>query len=198
MVGINWLKYKKQKYVAAHKVDKHKRYEIHKIHDIIIGPNQFTCNKCNEKDVSELKLVSIVKPVHVPKFLSNIVVKERKQRKQAEYSKTAADNKRKYRKRANAPLDFNNLTQEEIQQSCGVSKTNLVAVQQHVNKSVEESQETKKLQIDDLFVACCIWRQHMSYDFAASVFGFADAGGIKLLFLTPTVGIKFSLSDWGS
>ena len=162
----------------GHIISATKRFQIYKTHQITIGPNQSLCAACNEKDINELIIRETAwKPVEIPEFLSNVLYEQRKAHKQHQLHNEPRI-KRQYRHKNESPIQCKDLSDEKVRLACGISKTNLIVIQKHVNEAIEDHSDTGKLDIEDLFIACCVWRQNMSYSFAAVTFGFTNSSGI--------------------
>ena len=162
----------------GHVIGAKKRYEIYKTHKTVIGPSQSLCVSCNDKNIGELIIRGTEsKSVEIPEFLSNILKQQHKVQKQHE-TKNVPSGKRRYRHKDDSPLKCKELTNKRVRFACGLSKDDLIAIHKHVNDAAHRHADTSRLDIEDLFIACCIWRQNMSYSFAAVTFGFGQAGSV--------------------
>ena len=176
-------KYKHKKDVRGHKINDQKRYEIFGQHDIILRPNAGLCTKCNDKSIDELVFDRDnfdVQNIQIPECINNIICKQKAEIKQHKQQTHKKPNKGKGRSRIN-PLPFESLSDEKIKNSCGLTKENLSFVIQHVNQPDHQMYQKVNLNIEDLYITCCVWKQNLSYSFAASIFGFADSSGISHL-----------------
>ena len=176
-------KNKHKKDVRGHKISDQKRYEIFGCHDIVLRPTAGLCGKCNDKPIEELIFESDnynAQTIQIPEFINNILRKQQTELQQHKQQKQNQPNKGRGRKRNN-PLPVTSLSDEKIKNSCGLTKENLLFIVQHVNQPNHQIYQRVNLDVEDLFIACSIWRQSLSYSFAASIFGFADSSGISKL-----------------
>ena len=186
-------KKKHKKIVKGHVIGSKKRFLIYKHLDIIIGPNQALCGKCNSKPVHELNIASTnAQTTHIPDFLYNILSENR-----TELNNTRQKQSPQNRDAKNAPISLQKLNDEQIRHSCGLDIDSLNRIVQHVNQPDYMHYRTNKLNVHDLFIACCIWRQNLCYTFAATLFGYKHNSGIcKLVSRVINLLSEYWVEDW--
>ena len=159
----------------------------------MLGPSQCLCTQCDKLGIHQLTFAaSNLERVNldIPDFIADLLehdIEKAKAEKKAEDKKSG----RSYRDKDDVPVSFEKLRNapdideckegptEAVQAHCGLPKEALRRVVEHVNQKHDGDPSMSKLSINDLFMACSIWRQNLSYRFAAAEFGYRSHSGIQ-------------------
>ena len=151
-----------------------KIYPIYKQHRIVITKKQSMCNPCDALDIDKLVFKTRMEQTNVvfPAFLKTILQGHDKLTQHERTQKDAEAN-RKRRRPSDAPLHYQSLSEESIKIMSGLSLQHLQSVVQFVK------QKGGRIRLDDLIVACTLWRHHIGYRMIAVMFGYAGESGVQ-------------------
>ena len=154
-----------------------KRAELFLAKGFVLAPYHHFCTHCNDIDIYELQFHKrnwVFQTVQLPEYINNAVQQNRKHwEREREHAKRQSERQR--RDPDNVPISIDTLNDKQIKYLSGLTLTNLYDIVTHVNAK----KVTRSFKVDDLFIACTVWKHNLPYRCAAILFGYGGHQGVK-------------------